>query len=55
MPINGFELAVGVAIMIGLPVAVIALNRWKATAGWWLLGGAIAFVVIGNVIERLIG
>lgn len=55
MPISGFDLIVAVAIMIGLPIAVIFLNRWKPRLGWWLLGGVVALVVIGNIIEQSVG
>ncbi|QGP78110.1 hypothetical protein [Sphingobium sp. CAP-1] len=43
------------AIMIGLPTAVIFLNRWKPRLGWWLLGSVVALVVMGNIIEQSVG
>ena len=55
MPISGFDLMFALAIMIGLPVAAILLNRWKPRTGWWLLGGVIAFVIVGNIIEQSVG
>ena len=52
MPISGFDLIAAVALMIGLPTAVIFLNRWKPRLGWWLLGSVVALVVIGNIVEQ---
>ena len=46
---------VAVAVMIGLPVAVVLLNRRKPRTGWWLLGGVMAFVIVGNIIEQSVG
>ncbi|MEO5612357.1 MAG: hypothetical protein ABIT68_06300 [Sphingomicrobium sp.] len=41
-------------IVVGLPMAVTALNRWKRYAGWWLLAAFIALIIAGNVAEKLI-
>ena len=53
MPLTGIEFAIGSAIVIGLPLAIIFLNRWRRGAGWWLLAGLVGFVVIGNASEKL--
>lgn len=55
MPIGSFDLMAALAIMIGLPIAIILLNRWKPRSGWWLLGCVIAFIIIGNIIEQSVG
>lgn len=53
MPISETDFAMGVAIMVGLAVAVILLNKWRPKAGWWLLAVVVAFVIVGNLVERL--
>lgn len=55
MPISNFDLMVAVAIMIGLPIAIILLNRWRSRSGWWLFGCVIAFIIIGNINEQSVG
>ena len=53
MPLNFADFLIGSAILIGLPVAVILMNRWRPMTGWWLIAAAIGFVVVGNLVERL--
>jgi uncharacterized membrane protein AbrB (regulator of aidB expression) len=53
MPITGTDFAISIAIMIGLAVAVILLNKRRPKAGWWLIATVVAFVIVGNLIERL--
>ena len=53
MPISGTDFAISIAIMVGLAVAVILLNKWRPKAGWWLIAVVVAFVIVGNLIERL--
>jgi predicted PurR-regulated permease PerM len=53
MPIGGFDFAIGLAIMIGLPIAVVLLNKWRPKAGWGLIVAVVGFVIVGNLIERL--
>jgi hypothetical protein len=43
---------VGFFIVFVFPVLIILLNRWRANAGWWLLGGTIAFLAVGNLLEK---
>jgi len=43
----------GIAILFGLPIAVILLNRRKRNAAWWLLVAAVAFVIVGNFVEKI--
>jgi hypothetical protein len=47
-------LILGAMILIGLPVAVVLLNRWRRNAGWWLVSAVVALMIIGNAAERLI-
>ena len=53
MPLNFADFLIGSAIVIGLPVAVILMNRWRPGTGWWLIAAVVVFVVVGNLIERL--
>jgi hypothetical protein len=41
-------------IAVGLPTGVILLNRRKRNAGWWLLAAFVAFIIAGNVAEKVI-
>jgi hypothetical protein len=52
MPLTGFELVIGAAILIGLPIAFFLLNRWRPRAGWWMLAAVLFFVILGNVLEK---
>ena len=52
MPLSGLDLAIFIAVLIGLPIAVIWLNRRKSPAGWWLLGAVVALLVVGNILEQ---
>ncbi|MEN2787101.1 hypothetical protein ACFOKI_04200 [Sphingomonas qilianensis] len=52
MPLTVTDLAVAIAILAGLPIAAVVLNRWKPRMGWLFLGAIIVFVVLGNVIEQ---
>ncbi len=54
MPISGSALIVGAVILFGLPLGVVMLNRRKRNAGWWLLLGVVAFMIVGNVIEKAV-
>ncbi len=54
MPLPGFEFWLAMAIVIGIPVATILLNRHKRGRGWIFLAGLVAFIVIGNIIESLL-
>lgn len=54
MPISGTDLAVVTAIIVGLVVGVIFLNKRRPKAGWWLLAAVVAFVIVGNLIEKLV-
>jgi hypothetical protein len=47
-------LILGAVAVFGLPIAVILLNRWHRNAGWWLVSGLVALVIIGNVAETLV-
>src|SRR5438045_7810766 len=40
-----------VVVAIGLPTAVISLNRWKRYAGWWLLAAFVALIIVSNLAE----
>jgi hypothetical protein len=53
MPLTGFEFAIAVAIIIGLPVGVVMLNMWRSRAGGWLLGALVTFILLGNAVEKL--
>lgn len=39
IPLSSLDLAVPTAVIIGLPVVVIVLNRWRPRAGGLLLAG----------------
>lgn len=41
-------------LLLGLPLAILLLNRRKRNAGWLLLLCIVAFVVVGNVAEKMI-
>ncbi|KRC82595.1 hypothetical protein [Sphingomonas sp. Root241] len=43
---------VGFFVVFVFPVLIILLNRRRANAGWWLLGGTSAFLVVGNLLEK---
>jgi hypothetical protein len=43
----------GFAVAFGLPLAVTFLNIRKANAGWWLLAGVVALVIVGNAAEKV--
>lgn len=45
----------GFALVFGLPVAVLLLNRVWRHSGWWLLAGLIGLIIVGNIIERTFG
>ena len=51
MAISGSVLIVGGAIVFGLPLAVVLLNKRKRNAGWWMLLVAVFLVIAGNAIE----
>ena len=53
MPLNFADFLIGSAIVIGLPVAVILMNRWRPRTGRWLIAAVVGFVVVGNLVERL--
>ena len=52
MAITWGTLIAGIAIL-GLPFAIFLMNIWKRNAGWWLLLGLGAVVVVGNVAEKV--
>jgi hypothetical protein len=43
---------VGFFVVFVFPILIFLLNRWRANAGWWSLGGTIAFLVVGNLLEK---
>lgn len=53
MALTWGTLLAGVFVTFLFPVLVFLLNRWRAKAGWWLMGGIIAIVVVGNLLEKL--
>lgn len=53
MPITAFELAVGIAILIGVPAITLLLNKRRRGWGWIFLLGVVAAFVIGNVVETI--
>ncbi len=53
MPISGTDLVVVWALIIGLAIGVIFLNKRRPKAGWWLLAAVAALVIVGNLIEKL--
>jgi len=52
MALTGATLIVGAAIVLGLPLAVLLLNLRKRHAGWWLLLGVAAFMILGMSSKR---
>lgn len=54
MALTWGTLIAGTVILFGLPLAIFLLNRRKRNAGWWLLVGSMAFLIVGNVIEKVI-
>jgi hypothetical protein len=54
MPLSSFDLAIFTAIIVGLPIAVVMMNRWRRRTGWWLLAGVVSLIVLGNVVERAV-
>ncbi len=44
----------GFALVFGLPIAVLLLNRWRYS-GWCLLVGLIGLIIVGNIVERTFG
>jgi hypothetical protein len=46
------SLIVFVVVALGLPTAVLLLNRWKRYAGWWLLAAFVALIIVGNFAEK---
>jgi hypothetical protein len=54
MPLSGLQFAIGVAMVIGLPVALVMLNRRRPRAGWWMLAAVVALIIIGNGIEKAV-
>jgi len=53
MALTWGTLIAGMVVLFGLPIAIILLNRRKPNAGWWLLLGAVALVIVGNVAEQI--
>jgi hypothetical protein len=53
MALTWTTLIAGAFVAIGLPIIVVLLNRYKRNAGWWFFVAIIAFILIGNVVERL--
>ena len=53
MALTWGTLIAGAAILFGLPVAIVVLNTRKRNAGWWLLAGVLAFVIVGNLAEKV--
>lgn len=51
MPLSMTELAIGIAILMGVPAMTILLNKRRRGWGWLFLTGVIALFVIGNLIE----
>ena len=47
-------LIAGTAILFGLPLAIVWLNARKRNAGWWLLLALVAFVIVGNLAEKVV-
>lgn len=54
MAVSWTTIIAGAFVVIGVPIAVILLNRWKRSAGWWLLVAFIALLTAGNIAEKLI-
>jgi hypothetical protein len=54
MPLSGLQFAIGVAMVIGLPVAFVMLKRRRPRAGWWMLAAVVALIIIGNGIEKAV-
>jgi len=53
MALTWGTLIAGVAVVFGLPMAAVLLNRWKRNAGWWLLAALVAIVIAGNIAEQV--
>ena len=53
MALTSTTLIVGASVLVGLPISIVMLNRWKRHSSWWLLAAIIVFVVVGNAVERL--
>lgn len=54
MPLTDFDFVVFGAIVLGLPVAFVLLNKWRPRAGWWMLAAVVGFIIVANAAERLI-
>lgn len=52
MALTWGTLIAGAVLIFGLPLAIFVFNRRKRNAGWWLLFGVVAFMIVGNLIER---
>ena len=53
MALSWGTLLAGALIVFGFPAAVILLNRRKRNIGWWLLSGLVAFIILGNIVEKV--
>lgn len=51
MPINLWELIVGISIPIVIGIIVISLNKRKRRSGWIFLLGVLILLIIGNLVE----
>lgn len=52
MALTGVTVLVGIFVIFVFPALIFLLNRWRANAGWWLLGGTSTFLGVGNLLEK---
>ena len=51
MPLTVTELALGILILVGIPLAAIWLNKRRHPAGWWLVAAVATLFVTGWIVE----
>ena len=54
MPITGTELIISTVFLIGLPLSVMLLNKYRRRWGWTFLGIVGAIFFVGALIENII-
>jgi hypothetical protein len=55
MALTWATIIAGFALVFGLPIAVLLLNRRWRYSGWWLLVGLIGLIIVGNIVEKTFG
>lgn len=53
MPLTLAQFLIGMAIVLGIPLAVFGLNRWRHPVGWFFLCGLIILFFVAHAIKRM--